>query len=184
MMNEYPELKVFLDFDDDIRDVTALGFDAAIRIAVLKDSELVARKLAENPMTLCASPAYLEKWGRPQRVEDLSGHACLQLRANQHWTFLRGQEQLRVLPNARMIACDVESVRAACQSGLGIAYLARSDMKPMLANGSVEAIRLDDVRGLDLCIWAIMNSKHHVPARVRTFLNLLESELRAESDRA
>jgi DNA-binding transcriptional LysR family regulator len=70
----YPEVSIDLHLSDAVSDIIGGGFDAAIRIAALPDSSLVARKLCAMPVHLVAAPSYLEARGRPKHPDELSGH--------------------------------------------------------------------------------------------------------------
>jgi len=61
----HPELKIYLDLNDQNIDLIQQGMDLAIRIGQLKSSSLIAKRLSTNPRVLCASPNYLEKYGQP-----------------------------------------------------------------------------------------------------------------------
>ena len=76
-MEAHPELVVNIVLSDEFTDIVAEGFDLAIRIGELDDSSLVARKLAPVRRILCASPAYIERHGIPETVDDLGRHVCL-----------------------------------------------------------------------------------------------------------
>lgn len=71
------EVSFDLDFNDRLVDLVEEGFDLGIRIARLEDSSLIARRLAETELVVCASPAYLEAHGRPRAPEELTAHRCL-----------------------------------------------------------------------------------------------------------
>lgn len=73
----YPEVEMEVTFDDREIDLIAEGYDAIVRIGVLKDSGLVKKKLAECPIVCCASPAYLERFGAPQHPAELAKHRLL-----------------------------------------------------------------------------------------------------------
>jgi len=76
-MHLHPEVVFDLDFNDREVDLVQEGFDLAIRIAELQDSTLIARRLANVRLVLCASPAYLEEHGVPAVPDDLVRHRCL-----------------------------------------------------------------------------------------------------------
>ena len=78
MTERYPHLKLTLTFNDRIIDPLDAGFDLAIRYGALKDSaDLVAKKLNDQHLVLCASPSYLERYGTPQNLQALNQHRCL-----------------------------------------------------------------------------------------------------------
>jgi DNA-binding transcriptional LysR family regulator len=68
----YPEVSIDLHLSDAVADIIGDGFDAAIRIAALPDSSLVARKLCAMPLYLVGAPSYLEAHGRPKHPHELS----------------------------------------------------------------------------------------------------------------
>ena len=73
-MEAHPDLTIHLVLSDEFTDIVGDGFDLAIRIAELKDSSLVARRLAPMRRVLCASPDYLAAHGEPETLEDLTRH--------------------------------------------------------------------------------------------------------------
>ena len=79
---QHPQLQLDIDFSDRFVDLVADGFDLAIRIGQLPDSSLKARRLSHSRIMLCASPAYLQQYGKPTHPEDLAkGHIALHYRS-------------------------------------------------------------------------------------------------------
>src|SRR3546814_13226530 len=78
-MNRNPEVQVQMLVADRLVDLVEEGVDLAIRIAQLKDSSLIARKLAPNHRKLVAAPEYLAIWGAPARPEAINDHALITL---------------------------------------------------------------------------------------------------------
>src|SRR5262249_57955249 len=72
-----PGGRLELEVSDAILDLLPDGCDVAIRIGALRDSSLIARRLASNHRVVCAAPAYFAKWGRPEHPRDLRNHCCI-----------------------------------------------------------------------------------------------------------
>jgi len=70
----YPEITIGLSLSDSVEDMIGLGYDLAIRLGELKDSGLIARRLAASTSLICAAPAYLQARGAPTSVDDLADH--------------------------------------------------------------------------------------------------------------
>ena len=101
----YPDIKVNLNLSDATVDIVGEGFDAALRIAMLPDSSLVARRLRPVSRYIVASPSYIARYGRPQYPSELNAHHCLEYayRArSQIWRFRRDDgEEVAVTPQGR-----------------------------------------------------------------------------------
>lgn len=79
---QYPEVELDVNLDDRLVDVAAEGFDLVVRIGYLKDTSLIARRMADCPLVLCASPEYLRTHGSPQSPADLTKHNALAFTGN------------------------------------------------------------------------------------------------------
>lgn len=111
LMAENPELKIDFQLSDNVTDIVGLGYDVAIRIAPLRDSRLVAQRLADNPRVLCASPNYLTHFGTPQLLADLHQHNCLRLSGVPQWSFMVDDHISSVSVEGRFSGSNVEGVR-------------------------------------------------------------------------
>lgn len=176
-MRANPELQVDLLLTDDQVDIVAKGIDVAIRIAKLRDSNLVARRLADNPRRLCASPDYIERFGAPETLADLAAHACLLATGTSHWTFSRHGKTIRQKVSGRFTASSIEALHQACLDGLGIANLSGWNVEDDIACGRLDEIRLDTTEPEPLVIWAVYPTARMVPAKVRAFVDALERVL-------
>jgi DNA-binding transcriptional LysR family regulator len=76
-VERYPAVRVNLQVDDQQRDIVEEGFDLAIRIATLSDSQLIARRLAPARQVVCGSPQYFRTHGIPEHPDDLLHHDCI-----------------------------------------------------------------------------------------------------------
>lgn len=179
MMANNPEMKIELNLSEDAVDIVAQGYDIAIRIAPLRDSRLVAHKLADNPRVLCASPAYLQRKGTPETLAALQEHACLKL-TSLAWSLVDNQgKALSFMPEARFSCSSVEGVREMCVAGAGIAQLTALDIREEVERGELVTLTLCDVVMPALAIWALLPTRRYTPRRVTTFLAALKQSLSA-----
>jgi len=111
-IEKYDQITVDLVLDERKVDMIAEGFDVAIRASELKDSSLIAKRVAGFQHILCATPEYVEKYGMPLEPDDLRGHCCIvnaAISPLNRWHFNCGGSaiQINVKPKAR-----INSVRA------------------------------------------------------------------------
>ncbi|MBI6884977.1 LysR family transcriptional regulator [Pseudomonas putida] len=178
LLDQHPNLQFDLEVSDTVVDIVGGGFDLALRVAPLADSELIARKLSSNPRVLCASPTYLSQYGTPSCLADLDDHDCIILQAVSRWPFLIDGEVHRRRMSGRVSASSVEAVRVAAVQGLGVAMLTYCDVFMQLKDGSLVEIELSDAGMEQLSVWAVTPTRRFVPMRVRIFLEALEAELK------
>jgi DNA-binding transcriptional LysR family regulator len=122
----HPQLAPQLLVDDALLDPIAHGFDLTIRVGGIPDSRALSlRPLAPCRAVLCASPAYLARWGQPQSPLDLVRHRCLHfshLTGGSSWHFTRGAEQHTVRVQPAFTANNGQVLQQAALRGLGIVY--------------------------------------------------------------
>jgi DNA-binding transcriptional LysR family regulator len=177
-----PALRVDLTLSDGVIDIATAGLDVAVRVALMKPSDMIATRLADNPFTLCASPGYVARFGEPTTIEDLAAHRCIKLHAMDTWPFTREGEMHRVRISGPLSASTVDAVRAACIAGVGIAMLTYWDVNKQIGGGELQRIVLADVKPLEIGIWAVFPTRTQMPARVRAFIDALRDRLLAGTD--
>jgi len=178
LMEANPALRVDLNLSDTLVDIVGQGYDMALRLAPLKDSTLVAHKLADNPRILCAAPAYLAHAGQPASLNDLPHHRCLKISGVAHWMFERSGEVVNCPLNARFSCSSVEGVREMCVAGIGIAQLTLLDIRDELRRGELVEISLLDAERHALAVWALLPTRRYMPYRVTALLQALKVALR------
>jgi len=141
---EYPEVSIDLNLSDDIVDIVGMGFDAAVRIAVLPDSSLLARRLCAMPIHLVASPAYLKAHGSPTHPLRLSEHVGLgysyQLTQGV-WQFRKKSgEVATVRPAGPLRVNNGEAMLPSLIAGVGIGVLPDFIVRPALDAKQLEII--------------------------------------------
>lgn len=172
-LEKYQAVTVDLVLSDALVDIVGEGFDLAIRIADLDDSSFVARKLAPNHRILCASPAYLARYGTPDRIEDLSGHQLIS-HVGPEWRLdgPNGPVQVRVHGPLRTNSSEV--VREALLGGIGIALRSTWDIGPEVKDGQLVQVLPDYSGSKRVGIHAVYPSRRHLEQKVRAFVDFLQ----------
>lgn len=140
----YPDVQVDLHLSDSTVDLVADGFDAALRIAALPDSSLVARRLCAVTQFVVASPAYLAREGRPAHPRELVDRPCMSYayRARSDvWRFTNdaGDEEL-VTPVGPLRVTNSDALLPMLLEGLAISELPEFIAAEYLSDGRLEAI--------------------------------------------
>lgn len=139
LIRQYPELSIDLHLSDAAVDLIAEGFDAALRIAVLPDSSLVARRICAVTQYLVASPGYLEQHGHPTHPRELATRQCLSYAYRSRspvWRFTHddGTEE-DVVPNGPLRVTNGDALLPTLLDGLAIAELPEFIASEYLADG-------------------------------------------------
>lgn len=172
---EYPDMRLDLELSDNFIDIVGEGFDAAIRIAELEDSSLVARKLAPSHRVICASPKYIERVGEPKSLADLAKHNCLTAAAQEVWR-LQGPEgptTIRVVGNIRTNSTEV--VRESVIAGLGIALRSTWDVGSELKSGRLQIVLPQYHESPRVAVYAVYPCRQFIPAKLRVFIDFLSN---------
>lgn len=167
----YPKLKVDLKLSDSIIDLVEGGFDIAIRNSALKDSSLIARKLAADTRVLCASPTYIEKFGAPISPKDLLNHQCISLIGLENWVFETDKGPLTIKVKGCFRTDNGEAVRDACINGLGITINSRWSAYNELNSGELIEVLPDYPLASNTDIWAVYPSSRQLAPKVRAFID-------------
>jgi len=187
LMQAHPALDLDLRLQDGYADLVRDGLDAAIRVGELRDSTLVARRIDWQDLVLVASPAYLEARGRPERLEDLAGHAAVVFRmpsSGRHrpWQLKSGRRVVELHPPHRAQVSDGDGIVAAAVMGLGLGQVPDFMAADALARGAlVEVLRPH--RPPPMPVSVVMPSSRLQPPRVRALFEALEP-LRQRAARA
>jgi DNA-binding transcriptional LysR family regulator len=175
-LKTYPEVSIDLSLDDRYVDLVEKRIDLAIRLGPLADSSLIARKLCACATLLCASPAYLEANGTPQRPADLAAHNCLVLTyATQQrvWRFFdRDGAEDSVAVAGRFLASSGDALVALALRDVGLALAPDYIVADELAAGRLVRL-LPDYAACDTPVHAVYPHSHRLSAKTRTFIDFL-----------
>src|SRR6201988_2945903 len=141
----YPDIAVDLHLTDAQTDLIGDGFDAALRIAVMEDSSLVARLIAPVRRFVVASPTYIARYGRPSHPHDLGAHRCLSYanRAKRDiWRFTHRKtgEECPITPTGPLRGTSVEALLPTGLEGLAITELTEFIATQYFPNKTLEPI--------------------------------------------
>lgn len=143
-LQRYPQMEIDLHIGDEIIDLSARRIDIAVRIGVLPDSDLVATQLAPCKRLVCASPAYLAKYGRPKTPQDLLQHNCLIATNAQTvyglWSFAGVNKSAPLRVKGTLRSNDTYSLLRAAVAGIGIVHLASWLVKDMIISGQLVSL--------------------------------------------
>lgn len=177
---QYPDVSIDLHLSDAVVDLIGEGFDAALRIAVLPDSSLVARRLCGIAPFIVAAPSYLARHGRPMKPRDLDAHHCLgyAYRPRQdvwHFSNAAGDEEA-VTPTGPLRVTNVDALVPTVLAGTAIAELPEFIASEYLADGRMEAILTDWTlpRG---ALYFVTPSARSRPAKVEAVAGFMAARL-------
>ena len=178
----YPEVEVEVDFDDRWVDIVGEGFDVVVRIGALEDSTLIARKLADCPIYLCASQACIEQHGLPEQLSDLADYPAIIYSRHGHqedWHYIdqngnKGSVKLRGV----FAANNAEMQLEACLKGVGMAVIPVFSACPELQTGKLVRLMPEYQTHPQRGIFAVFPQNRHLSARVRLFVDALVDALK------
>lgn len=136
MARQHPQLHIQSSYTDRFVDLVGEGFDCAIRVGYLPDSNLVARRVGPIFGRLVASPAYIAAHGAPRKPDEILDHQLV-IRDAETWQFMDGDKIVRVRPQGRFVADNAISLIAAALDGLGIAYLPEPLVADQILSGNL-----------------------------------------------
>ena len=175
-----PRLRIELVLNDRVVDLVEEGYDIAVRIGVLADSGLIARRLSPCRLVVCASPGYLERRGWPAAPADLQGHDCLVYAYASHgstWRFHgeHGDQEVRV--SGSLVANHGDALTAAALAGQGIILQPTFIVGEALRAGRLTPV-LPGWRPADYSMYAVYPSARHLAPKVRRFVDFLAARFR------
>ena len=180
-IQRYPALNIELLLDDRVVDMVSEGIDVSIREGWLPDSNLVARKLVDLPIMLCASPEYIACNGAPESPSELMGHEGIIFTlfpSPSHWTFKHNNHSERIQIKSRLKTNSVIAMRSLLLSGAGIASLPSYQvLEDIKAGRLVHLLPKYDCGSAG--IYAVYQDRQYQQARVRLFIDFMARQLRA-----
>jgi DNA-binding transcriptional LysR family regulator len=174
-LERHPELNVDIVLDDENIDLLERGIDIGLRMGVLGDSSMTARKLGHTPRYVLGTPAWFAKAGEPQAIVYEQGGG------GNVWSFKQDNSETAVVVNGRVRVNAAEGVRAAVLADMGVAIASEWMFSREIASGAVKRVLADwELPGIDL--WAVFPSGRMVSAKARAFVAWVEEILGPQID--
>ena len=186
----YPDIRLEIIAEDSFVDVLAAGCDAGIRYDERLEQDMIA--LPIGPRVQCyataASPAYLDRCGRPDHPRDLLAHACLRGRfasgAMHAWEFERDGEIVTVEPSGPLvvrIGAATDLAVDAAVAGCGVIQLFEGWLRPHLESGALEPV-LEPWWQRFSGPFLYYPGRHHLPAPLRAFVDFIQAQRSSMGD--
>jgi DNA-binding transcriptional LysR family regulator len=176
----YPDIELDITVTDRLIDLVEEGADVAIRNGVLRDSSLVAKKICDLHRVICASPAYLKKYGTPKKPADLLHHNCISISSApqlRRWPFDNktniGDSIEYIDVKGNITANNAESLLQLAAAGVGIIRLTDVIVGDGIRAGWLTPILLDCHHVEPLPLSAVYPHGRHKSPRVAAFVNFL-----------
>ncbi|MDX8467080.1 LysR family transcriptional regulator [Mesorhizobium sp. VK23B] len=182
LARHYPTLELDLSLSDRFADLVEDGFDLAIRTGALDDrAGIIARRVARQRMIVCASPSYIEGFGQPASLADISGHQAVIYRRLGHvlqpWLFPREDGSVtEIAPAGRLRLDDLDAIADAATGGMGLAWLPYWLVRERIETGRLVRLLGDQPDYLYDC-HALWLQTSHLPLKVRLAVDALAAGL-------
>jgi len=180
---DFQETTVMALFVDRVVNLIDEGFDVGIRIGLLPDSSLRAIRVGQVRHIICATPAYLQRYGTPKVPGALAQHSIIDataVTAGAEWTFMAGKQKIGVRLNPRIRVNTNDAALEAAKSGFGLTRLISYQVANELAAGTLTTV-LTGFEGPALPVHVIHREGRYGSAKVRSFVDLAVAKLRANA---
>ncbi|ALD92542.1 LysR family transcriptional regulator [Cupriavidus gilardii CR3] len=178
-MDRHPQLEIDIALDDRNIDLLEEGTDVALRMGMLDDSSMTARRIARSPRLVVGTPRYFAQAGVPRTPADLSGHQAIiysQRGGGESWSFRQGSTEVAVVVSGRVRVSAAEGIRTAVLADMGLAVASRWMFAPEVEQGVVQTV-LNDWTLPPIDLWAVFPSGRMVTAKARAFVAFVEEAL-------
>lgn len=146
---DYPDIKVELVIDYGLTDIVAERYDAGVRTGEMVAKDMIAVRIGPDMRSaVVGAPSYFAKRPKPKRPQDLTVHACINLRLPTHgglyaWEFGKGGRELRVRVEGQLVLNGTTPMLDAAMAGFGLAYVPEESVREFLADGRLIRVLAD-----------------------------------------
>lgn len=179
-LQAYPKINARLILGDRLMSLAEDHIDVALRVGVLPDSRLMARRVGVTQPVICASPAYLAAHGTPRSPEELAAHDCIvfeSVPAPTSWSFHRGETDRTITVRPRIIVSNIEDAVEAALAGIGVTRAPTYQVANSVAAGALQTV-LDEYRPAPIPINLVYSAARFLPVKLRAFLDFAAPRLK------
>ncbi|MEM9477839.1 MAG: LysR family transcriptional regulator [Pseudomonadota bacterium] len=180
---KHPSVTFELHLSDGYVDIVGGGFDIALRFGDVTDRALRIIRFEGAPRIVCASPAYIGQFGKPDTPDDLADHRCLLMRfgdlLDNRWILKRGGKAKATHVDGFRMSNDGRVVKRWCLDGVGVALKSRLDIAAELEEGLLVAL-FEEHGSPPYPLQIVLPPDRHQPARVQAFTEALAQGVRQQ----
>jgi DNA-binding transcriptional LysR family regulator len=148
-LRRYPDIKVEVAVEDALTDIVAGRYDAGVRVGEQVAKDMVAVRIGPDMrMAVVGAPGYISGCKRPKEPQDLTGHACINLRLPTlgglyAWEFEKARRELKVRVEGQIVLNSASMIMKAALAGFGLAYLPEDRVRELVADGRLVRVLAD-----------------------------------------
>lgn len=181
----HPHLELEISTTDRRVDLQREGFDCVVRVGAQPDQSVVARRVCDFAMVNCASPAYLQRYGTPEKLEDLAQHRLVHyvgaLGSRSEGFLYEVDGTLHRMTMAGSVTVNsTDAYEAACLGGFGLIQVPLKGMRPHLLSGDLVAV-LPRHNAPSMEVSILYAQQRQLPLRVRTFMDWLAQVIQSST---
>jgi DNA-binding transcriptional LysR family regulator len=149
LLPDYPDIKVEIVIDYGLTDIVAERYDAGVRTGELVAKDMVAVRIGPDMRSaVVGTPSYFASRARPKTPQDLTAHACINLRLPTHgglyaWEFEKGGREIRVRVEGQLVFNGTAPMLDAALAGFGLAYVPEDTVRTHIADGRLIRVLAD-----------------------------------------
>lgn len=184
LRSQYPNLTIDLVLVDHHVDIVEEQIDVAVRFGSRPEGDFISSQLVPRRFHVCASPAYIEKYGQPAHPTDLENLDCLLFSMPGYrsaWKFRDSSNDTFKVPVAGHLLVSHGVTMTACTiAGLGPALLPDWLCRDEISDGLLIDLFPDyecTATDFDTAAWLIYPSRSYLPSKVRVFVDFLRAEI-------
>jgi DNA-binding transcriptional LysR family regulator len=183
-LSQHPGIEIELGSTDREVDVVREGYDCVVRVGDLEDSNLISKKIGEMKIINCASPSYLQKYGKPKSLSDLSKHYMVHYVSTfgekpEGFEYGDGSEYRTIAMKGMVTVNNAEAFTAACLAGFGIIQVPQHSLEEYLRRKALVEV-LTSHRAKPMPVYLLFPHQRHLPRRVKAFMDWLETLLKTK----